>query len=260
MTEHSNHKQTVRQSFTRQADAYATNQRLTDPAKVSRLVDASGAETSARVLEVGTGPGHVAAGFTEQCRKAVGLDLTDAPLKIAREKYENLIPKALCFVQGDAEAIPFEDDTFDVVYCRLTLHHLEEPADVLQQMSRVCRPNGTIAIEDLVVSEHPERAEYQNRFERLRNPAHVRALPLSELLSVVADAGMDPHQVRTDETVTEVEEWLQTAETPKNRSTDVREMLSRDVDADLSGTRPFWRNDTLYFIHSTAIVIAQNLE
>ncbi|WP_330630833.1 class I SAM-dependent methyltransferase [Halocatena halophila] len=59
---------------------------------------------------------------------------------------------------------------------RLALHHIEIPVAVVREMTRVCRPAGTVGIADLVVSEHAERGKYQNEFEWLRDPSHVRAL------------------------------------------------------------------------------------
>lgn len=259
MAEPSDHKQTVRRSFTKQADAYATTPRLTDAENVASLVDASGVEADDTVLEVGTGPGHVARGFARRCDEVVGFDLTEAPLAIAREKKREHDGDNLTFVQADAEEIPFSDNSFDVVCCRLVVHHLENPARVLQEMARVCRPDGSIAVEDLVVSEHSDRAAYQNRFERLRDPSHVRAFSVSDLIDLLTDAGPDVQHVQTDVLVTEAEDWLETAETPADREREVRELLERDAEEDLSGTRPFWQDGQLYFLQRTAIVVARNL-
>jgi len=60
--------------------------------------------------------------------------------------------------------------------------------------------------------------------------------------------------LETDEVVQNVEDWLSTAETPEPQATEAREMLREDVEEDLSGTRPFWRDDELYFSQQTAIV------
>lgn len=260
MPDPSEHKQTVRRAFTEQATAYATKTSVSDPERIARLVDAADVNSSDCVLEVATGPGHVAFGFADHCEAVVGVDLTRAPLKIARQAQRERGPGNVDFVRGDAEDLPFPPDAFDVVVCRLALHHVEHPGRVVREMARVCQPTGTVAVGDLVVSEHSDRAEYQNTFERLRDPSHVRALPISELVGVVTDCGVELDHLDTGEVVQNVEDWLATAETPESRAVDVREMLRKDAEADLSGTRPFWRDGELFFSQQTAIVAGRLLE
>ena len=260
MPDTDDHKQTVQEAFRRQAEAYASNTSLTDSDQVDRLVRLSGVGPSARVLEVATGPGHVAFGFADACTDVVGMDLTDAPLAIAADRKRDRDVDNITFLQGDAESLPFSDDSFDTVVCRLALHHVETPSQVLEQMVRVCRPSGTITVEDLVVSEHTERGNYQNEFERLRDASHVRALPLSELLRAVAEQGVDVEDVWMGTLVPEVEAWLSDAETPEQRAMEVREMIRRDEERDLSGTRPFRRDGDLHFVQRTATVVGRVLE
>ena len=102
-----------------------------------------------------------------------------------------------------------------MVVCRFAFHHFADPPAVLREMTRVCRQGGTIALEDLVVTEQPERAAYQNRFEHLRDPSHTRAYPLSELLALLTAAGLEVEQVYTDALRQDLEGWLANAHTPR---------------------------------------------
>ncbi|WP_227380434.1 class I SAM-dependent methyltransferase [Haladaptatus halobius] len=259
MSDPPTHKRTVREEFTKQANAYATNSSVTDPEKIDRLVQATTASPDTRMLEVATGPGHVAFRFADVCDEVVGIDLTKAPLEIAREKKQKRETKNIEFMQGDAEEIPFPDDSFDIVVCRLALHHVENPGRVFQEITRVCRSGGTIAIDDLVVSEHPERGAYQNKFERLRDPSHVRALAVSEILGLFTKSDVEVDQIETGVLVPEVEEWLCNAQTPEIRAMKVRDLIKRDAEQDLSGTRPFWNDGELHFVQRTAIVAGYKL-
>ncbi|MFC6616059.1 MULTISPECIES: class I SAM-dependent methyltransferase [Halobacteriales] len=256
----SEHKRTVRRAFTKQAAAYAENASVTDPEWIARLVEATGVDSSDRVLEVATGPGHVAFSFGDHCAEVVGLDLTKAPLEIAQEKKRDSETENVAFIRGDAEAIPCPANSFDVVVCRLALHHVEHPDYVVQEMARVCRPNGTLAVGDLVVSEHSDRAEYHNTFERLRDPSHVRALSISELIHVFTEQRIEIDHLRTDSVVQNVESWLSNAQTPEPRATEAREMIRKDAEEDLSGTQPFWHDDELYFRQLNGIVAGHLLE
>jgi SAM-dependent methyltransferase len=57
------------------------------------------------------------------------------------------------FVHGDAAHMPFVDDAFDLVLSRFAVHHFERPEEQISEMVRVCRPDGRIAIIDLVAPD-----------------------------------------------------------------------------------------------------------
>lgn len=255
----SEHKERVREEFTRQASAYAASAQISDPERVARLVGMVGPSAEARVLEVATGPGYVAFGFALVCREVVGVDLTAAPLEIAERGRRERGLENVRFQVGDAERLPFDDASFGVVVCRLAFHHLEDPRIALGEMARVCRPNGILAVEDLIASEHSERAAYHNHWENRRDPSHTRALPLGEHLRNFAAAGLEVENVRIDLTIQDAERWLERAYTPPDRAAEVRALLERDLLDDLSGTRPFWQDGRLVFHHRTATIIGRRL-
>lgn len=178
------HKETIQREFSLQAAAFDANPVIRDQGRVTRLVEAVSPEPESHVLDVACGPGYVALGFAAVCRDVVGLDLTPEMLAKAERNCQEAGYTNLRFQPGAADQLPFPDGAFDVVVCRFAFHHFEDPSRVLAEMSRVCRIDGTVAVEDLVVSEFPVRAAYQNHIERLRDPSHLAALSVSRLLSL----------------------------------------------------------------------------
>lgn len=253
------HKSLIRQEFTQQAQTYAANPSIVDPARLNRLVQAVRPQSGACALDVATGPGYVAMAFAEAGCEVVGLDLTEAPLKIAEEVSRTRGLTNVRFQVGDAEQLPFAEQEFDIVVCRLALHHCEVPQRVLAEMTRVCRPQGMVVIEDLVTSEYPARAAYQNRFEQLRDPSHTRALPISEFLALFTACNLEVGQLYTDYLVQSVEQWLANTRTPAEPAEQARTMIVQDELHDLSGTRPFRRDGALYFHQRTATFIGRKL-
>lgn len=253
------HKEMVQESFTRQAEVYAVTPTITDPARLGRLVEAVAPTPASRVLEVACGPGLLALAFAERCREAVGLDLTDAPLAIAEKNRQERGLSNARFQRGDADRLPFADGDFDVVVCRFAFHHFEDPARVLGEMARVCRRQGKIAVEDLVTSEHRARADYQNRFERLRDPSHTRALPPSELLGLFTAAGLELERLYSGELVQDLERWLANSQTPPERAAQVRALIERDAREDLSGTHPHLEDGQWFFRQPTLAMVARRL-
>jgi len=114
---------------------------------------AAAAPSSAKVLEVGCGPGHLSIRLArEHALDVTGLDLDPAMIERARANAA-LEPKraaqAPIFVVGDAAALPFDDAAFDLVVSTLSMHHWSDPAAGLREIHRVLRPGGKALIWDL---------------------------------------------------------------------------------------------------------------
>lgn len=250
------HNDVIRESFTIQAHAFAANPWVTDEERIQRLVSVARLTGHERVLDIATGPGYIAEAFARTAREVVGVDLTDAMLSIAVQRTRERGISNISFRAADAQQLPFENASFDVVVSRLALHHLQTPIIVLREMSRVCRAQGTVLIEDLYASEHPQRAAYQDRWETLRDPSHAHALPISDLLQLFRDAGLETDFVSTaDDLTPEVERWLSTTSTPREKAAEVRRLLEEDRLHDLSGTRPFQDATGNLFFHARTVIL-----
>jgi ubiquinone/menaquinone biosynthesis C-methylase UbiE len=89
------------------------------------------------VLDVGTGPGDVAAAVAAAGAMAVGVDFSAAMVTVARGRSASAM-----LVIGDAVALPFANAAFDAVVMNLCLMHLAEPDQALAEAFRVLRPGG----------------------------------------------------------------------------------------------------------------------
>ena len=98
-----------------------------------------------RVLELGCGLGIVAGEVSERVAPglAVGLEVSPDQLGIAPTER-----RGLCFVQGDAHMAPLKEETFDLVYCRFLLEHVQDPSKVLRSAYAVLKPGGMICIQE----------------------------------------------------------------------------------------------------------------
>ena len=214
----------------------------------------------ARVLEVATGPGHVAMAFAAVCREVVGIDLTDAPLKIAEKMRAERGLTNVSFQKGDVESrLPFKDGEFDVVVCRFAIHHFAAPEKVIAEMARVCRADGLVAVEDLIASEQPERAAYYNEFERLRDTSHTSALAMSELIKMMGAAGLEIVRFTSHGYRTPVSQWIKAADASPERAAKAIAMVERDAVEDLSGARPVRIDGEMYFTYRIAMLVTRKL-
>jgi ubiquinone/menaquinone biosynthesis C-methylase UbiE len=90
-----------------------------------------------RVLDVATGPGYAAAAAARRGANVVGLDFSAAMVAEARRKHPTLD-----FREGDAEELPFADDSFDAVVMNFGLLHVPRPERAVREAHRVLRPRG----------------------------------------------------------------------------------------------------------------------
>ena len=100
------------------------------------------------LLDVGCGPASVTADLAELVApgRVVGLDASPAVLDIARDLLaERGLRDRVELMEGDVFALPFDDDTFDVVHAHQLLQHLDDPVAALAEMRRVVRPGGSVA-------------------------------------------------------------------------------------------------------------------
>ena len=101
-----------------------------------------------RILDVGTGPGYLPLRISEVLpgSEVIGIDVSEDMIRVARKNAEG---KNVKFLVGNANKMPFEDDSFDLVVSTGSLHHWRNPVNVLNEIYRVLRPGRKAFIYDL---------------------------------------------------------------------------------------------------------------
>lgn len=97
------------------------------------------------VLEVGCGPGNDSSMFARYGAMMTCLDLSPRNIYAARNRFKAL-KLAGQFTNGDAENLPFEDNSFDFVYSHGVLHHTPNTDKTIQEIYRVLKPGGQALI------------------------------------------------------------------------------------------------------------------
>ncbi len=100
------------------------------------------------MIDVGTGSGRMLQVFADQVRRGVGVDLSHEMLTIARANLRRA-GLAQCSVRhGDLYALPFDDDTADLMTVHQVLHYLDAPARAIAEAARVLAPGGRLILVD----------------------------------------------------------------------------------------------------------------
>jgi SAM-dependent methyltransferase len=124
---------------------YAAVARLMDEVPPAHMLAAVGVDAQHRVLDVATGTGNVALHAVRSGAQVTGLDLTPELLDVAAVRAAALGAEVE-WVQGDAEALPFPDRSFDRVLSAFGVQFAPRHEITARELVRVCRPGGAIAL------------------------------------------------------------------------------------------------------------------
>lgn len=153
----------------------------------------------ASVLEVGCGLGILA----DQVARTIPHGTVTA-IDHSVEQLANLASHSpnIQILRADAYQLPFDDDHFDVVYCRWLLEHLQKPVAVLQEMRRVLKPGGFILVEenDISVQRYdPDCPKFElvwEKFAQLQTQLGGDAYIGRRLTPMFIDAGFHDVELR----------------------------------------------------------------
>ncbi|KAF3764325.1 S-adenosyl-L-methionine-dependent methyltransferase [Cryphonectria parasitica EP155] len=100
------------------------------------------------ILDVGCGPGTITTDLAQLVPqgRVTGVDFAESVLDSARAHARGRgVTDNLVFEAVDANALPYADGSFDVVFCHQVLQHVKDPVGILREMRRVARPGGVVA-------------------------------------------------------------------------------------------------------------------
>jgi ubiquinone/menaquinone biosynthesis C-methylase UbiE len=250
------HAEAIADQFTRQAALFASAPALHDKAALALLVDAARVRPSDVSLDVACGPGSVVRAFAGRVARAVGLDATPAMLEEARQAAAKASLRNVEWHQGDVYALPFGDQSFDIVSCRFAFHHLEQPARAFAEMVRVTRPGGRIVLCDAVASDDPAKAAAFNAMERFRDPSTVEFRTLSFLRGLFPLAGLAAPEERFYNLAVERDQVIARSFPVNDDRAGLKAMLNAAVDGDTMGANARHERGSMWFDYRAAVLVA----
>ena len=112
-----------------------------------------------QVLEIAPGPGYFCIELARLGNyKIMGLDISKSFVEIARNNAAEA-GLNIDFREGNASAMPFEDNRFDFTFCQAAFKNFSEPVKAIAEMHRVLRPGGLSVIADLRRDASPEQID-----------------------------------------------------------------------------------------------------
>jgi SAM-dependent methyltransferase len=205
------------------------------------------------VLDVACGPGVTTCDMAEVARHATGIDITPAMIDQAKKLQQD---KGLANVTWHVDAVPplpFDDETFSLIFTRYSFHHFSDPPAVLKEMVRVCKTGGRIVVVDVFMTT-TEQAEAYNRMEKLRDPSHVRALLLDELTELFGHVGLGTPKIVFYKQPMSVEPLLKRSFPNPGDEERFRQIIVDDVGKDELGLGAQWIDGDVHFAFPIAVL------
>jgi SAM-dependent methyltransferase len=175
--------------FDAHAANYATSDLHKDSPSIRRLHEILCIRKGASVCDVACGAGHLGLSFAEVAARIVGVD--PAPKMLAT--FEALAKErgiAVERVESSAESMPLASASFDLVATRLAAHHFDDVQAAVNEMARLAKPGGFVAVIDLVGHDDPAIDALNHRIELLHDPTHVRSYRAVDWRAFLERAGL----------------------------------------------------------------------
>jgi ubiquinone/menaquinone biosynthesis C-methylase UbiE len=191
MTDSKDSKSLSQERYTQYAEGYITSQTHAKGADLDRLIAIAELQSDWVILDVATGGGHTALKFAPHVKYVTATDLTPRMLDKAKAFITEQKGIAnVAFKQADAENLPFDDEQFDLVTCRIAPHHFPNVQQFVNEGVRVLKMDGILLVQDHVLPEDDESARYVDHFETMRDPSHNRAFNHAEWEAMFKTAGL----------------------------------------------------------------------
>ncbi|MEX0993264.1 MAG: class I SAM-dependent methyltransferase [Solirubrobacterales bacterium] len=120
-----------------------------------------------RVLEIGAGSGANVDKYPNTVTELV-LTEPEEPMAARLDRRCAVVGRPARIVRSPAEALPFEDDSFDAVVCTLVLCTVKDPEQALAEIGRVLKSDGELLFLEHVRSSDPRAARWQDRLNPLQ--------------------------------------------------------------------------------------------
>lgn len=161
--------------------------------------------TDGLALEIGLGPGYLGLEWLKKMEgtKLTGLEISPEMISIAEKNAREYgLEERVKYVEGDAQKMPFENNTFDGVFTNGSLHEWSQPIRILDELFRVLKPGGGYFVSDMRRDMSPLMKWFM---KLVTKPKEIRpglkssinaSYTIEEIESILAETSLKEHEVK----------------------------------------------------------------
>jgi ubiquinone/menaquinone biosynthesis C-methylase UbiE len=255
--EQNSHDSLIIDQFTKQAVPFAKMLAQSNEESTKLLIRMSQLSKSDTVLDVACGPGLLACVLASYAQNVTGIDLVPAMIEKAQKTQQEKSLSNIDWKIGEILPLPFVDSNFSVVVCRYAFHHFLKPEAVLKEMIRVAKPKGKVAVIDVFTSSAAQSDVY-DKVEKLKDPSHVRTLPLAELQAMAVRAGLINSKVEFYRIEFGLEDNLKASFPEKKSDIDkIRKAVIADIGKDKIGMGACRKGNDVYLSFPIVTIVGE---
>ncbi|WP_077326071.1 class I SAM-dependent methyltransferase [Virgibacillus siamensis] len=216
-------KDNVKHVFSKNSDAYVTSSTHSTGDDLSLMIDWLKPEASMSMLDIATGGGHVAKQLAPHVKQVVATDITEAMLANTAKHLHTCTN--IDFEIADAENLPMEDNSFDIVTCRIAAHHFPNPDLFISEVFRVLKQGGQFLFIDNIAPESSTFDTFVNSLEKMRDYSHVRSRTITEWKSLLNKYHLKINHEKFRKKTLPFQEWVHRTLDDVNEIKGVEEFL-----------------------------------
>nr|GGG69497.1 methyltransferase [Virgibacillus oceani] len=207
-------KDHVKEVFSKNKEAYVSSSTHSTGSDLPLMIEWLKPKSTMIALDIATGGGHVAKQLSRHIGKVIATDLTEEMLENTSRHLTSI--NNISYKVADAENLPFDDHSFDIVTCRIAAHHFPNPDLFVQEVARVLKQDGKFLFIDNIAPDDHALDRFNNTLEKMRDYSHVRSRTILEWKSIFADFGLSIEKEKNRKKTLPYQEWIKRTLDSKN--------------------------------------------
>lgn len=209
------------------------------------------------LLEAAAGTAACARSIAPFVHSIVCLDATKSMLDIGKKKAEESNLLNIRFLEGLVEDIPFLNETFDVVVCRLGFHHFIDIEKPFKEMKRVLKKSGKLVIIDMEAAPEEIR-KIQDSIETMRDFSHVKNISKKEFIDLYEKNNFTITKNETTEISVSLDAWMELTNTLSDVAGKIIRKMENDIKGkEKTGFNPYLVGNKIYFLQRWMLMIGK---
>ncbi len=207
------------------------------------------------VLEVAAGTCACGRAFAPVVKSVTCIDATKSMLAVGEKMAANDSLDNISFVNGYAEDLPFQNNSFDIVISRLAFHHFTDIHIPFREMIRVLKSKGKLVLIDMEAVNNELRT-IQNKIEIMRDNSHTKTLTRTEMTKLFTDINLKINVCDTITVPQKIDNWLDLTNTSAKVKSNIINLMQSEMNGEnKTGFYPYMKDGNICFNQIWTVIV-----